>query len=89
MRSQLRIALVLAMAATAALPVAGIAQAGSAGVDAAAGDRHGSSHSRSNAVVDWNATATQAAVTSGMSPDLNPLGESRLYAMMAIATHDA
>jgi PAP2 superfamily. len=88
MRSQLRIALVLAIAATAVMPVAGIAQAGSPGVQAA-DDRHGSSHSRSTAVVDWNATATQAAVTSGMSPDLNPLGESRLYAMLAIATHDA
>ena len=88
MRSQLRIALVLAVTATVAMPVGGIAQAGSARV-ATAGDRHGSSQSRSNAVVDWNATATQAAVTSGMSPNLNPLGESRLYAMMAIATHDA
>ncbi len=88
MRSQLRIALVLAMTAAVAMPVGGIAQAGGAGAEVA-GDRHGSSHSRANAVVDWNATATQAAVTSGMSPGLNPLGESRLYAMMAIATHDA
>ena len=40
-------------------------------------------------MVDWNATATQAAVTSGLSPDLNPLAESRLYAMTAIAVHDA
>ena len=87
MRSQSRIALVLAVAATAVIPIAGIAQAGSAGVEAA--DHHGLSHSRSTAVVDWNATATQAAVTSGMSPGRNPLGESRLYAMMAIATHDA
>jgi len=89
MRAQLRIALVLAMAATVVLPAGGIAQAGSAAVEATAGDRHGSSPARSTAVVDWNATATQAAVTSGMSPDLNPLGESRMYAMMAIATHDA
>jgi len=85
-RPQIGTALVLALAASALLPVTGMAQAASAGI---VGDRHGPPHSRSNAVVDWNATATQAAVTAGLSPDLDPLAESRLYAITAVAVHDA
>ena len=85
-RPQIGTALVLALAASALLPVTGMAQAASAGI---VGDRHGPPRSRSNAVVDWNATATQAAVTAGLSPDLDPLAESRLYAITAVAVHDA
>lgn len=87
-RPHIGMALVMAMVATALMPVAATAQARTAGVDMT-GDRHGPPDPRSNAVIDWNGTATQAAVTSGMSPDLNPLAESRLYAMTTIAMHDA
>ncbi len=47
------------------------------------------STSSSDAVLDWNATATSAAVACGFTPDGNPPYESRLYAMTHIAIHDA
>jgi hypothetical protein len=40
-------------------------------------------------VTDWNARAGAAAVAACISPDGDPLHESRLYAMMHIAVHDA
>jgi len=40
-------------------------------------------------VLAWNQIATDAMVTSGISPILDPMHESRLYAMMHIAVHDA
>src|SRR5664279_5549142 len=83
-RPRIGTALVLAVTASMLLPAAGMAQAGSAEVT---GGRHGPP--QSNAVVDWNATATAAAVTAGLSPDLDPLAESRLYAITAVAVHDA
>jgi hypothetical protein len=43
----------------------------------------------SNAVVMWNATAAQAALATHLAPTDNPLHESRMYAIMHIAIHDA
>ena len=42
-----------------------------------------------NAVVQWNRTAAEAALRPIVAPDDNPLHESRMYAMMHIAIHDA
>ncbi|TCO30086.1 PAP2 superfamily protein [Kribbella steppae] len=42
-----------------------------------------------NAVVKWNETAATAALTATLAPTSNPLHESRMYAMMHIAIHDA
>ena len=40
-------------------------------------------------VTDWNAVAGKAAVKACISPADDPLHESRLYAMMHVAIHDA
>jgi hypothetical protein len=45
--------------------------------------------STGDAVLAWNEIAAHAMVTTGIEPLLNPLHESRLYAMMHIAVHDA
>jgi hypothetical protein len=81
MRSSLRILLVLSLAVAATIPVTGQALAvrthqdpGPVGQDA---------------VLEWNETATSAAVACGFTPDGNPPYESRLYAMTHIAIHDA
>jgi hypothetical protein len=42
-----------------------------------------------NAVVRWNQTAATAALAATLAPTLNPLHESRMYAIMHIAIHDA
>ncbi len=42
-----------------------------------------------DAVTDWNARAGDAAVAACISPADDPLHESRLYAMMHVAIHDA
>lgn len=42
-----------------------------------------------DAVTDWNARAGAAAVAACISPLDNPLHESRMYAMMHVAIHDA
>lgn len=42
-----------------------------------------------NAVLFWNATAGEAAVAACIAPTDNPLHESRMYAAMHIAIHDA
>jgi hypothetical protein len=44
---------------------------------------------RPNPVVEWNAVAGSAALASCLAPVDNPLHESRMYAMMHIAVHDA
>lgn len=44
---------------------------------------------RTNAVVRWNAYAGEAAVAACLSPVTNPLHESRMYAIMHLAIHDA
>ena len=40
-------------------------------------------------VLAWNQIAEHAMLTSGISPTLDPLHESRLFAMMHLAIHDA
>lgn len=42
-----------------------------------------------DAVTVWNANAGVAAIAACLSPDGNPLHESRIYAMTHIAIHDA
>ncbi len=42
-----------------------------------------------NSVQQWNDTAGQVAVASCISPNGNPLHESRMYAMTFLAVHDA
>ena len=42
-----------------------------------------------DAVTEWNANAGEAALAACISPDGDPLHESRIYAMMHIAIHDA
>lgn len=50
----------------------------------------GGSHvARADAVTDWNAKAGKAAIAACISPADDPLHESRMYAMMHIAIHDA
>jgi len=50
----------------------------------------GASHvARADAVTDWNANAAKAAIAACISPADDPLHESRMYAMMHIAIHDA
>lgn len=43
----------------------------------------------SDAVTAWNAIAGQAAIDACLAPSNNPLHESRMYAAMHIAIHDA
>src|SRR5688572_15551518 len=42
-----------------------------------------------DAVTDWNASAGRAALAACIAPADDPLHESRMYAMMHIAIHDA
>jgi hypothetical protein len=42
-----------------------------------------------DAVTAWNANAGEAALAAGLAPTNNPLHESRLYAVMHLAIHDA
>jgi PAP2 superfamily len=42
-----------------------------------------------DAVTAWNANAGEAAIAAGLAPTNNPLHESRLYAVMHLAIHDA
>jgi hypothetical protein len=44
---------------------------------------------RSDAVSAWNANACDAAIAACLAPTNNPLHESRLYAAMHVAIHDA
>jgi hypothetical protein len=50
---------------------------------------HAPTPSTGSPVYDWNQHTAEAARTSGISPALDPLHESRLYAMVHIAIHDA
>ena len=45
--------------------------------------------SAADAVTDWNANAGRAALAACISPGDDPLHESRMYAMMHVAIHDA
>ncbi len=80
MRSHVRLMLAMTVAAAVAVPVGGAAVAASPPTSAPR---------QSTALLDWNATATSAAVACGITPDGNPPFESRLYAMTHIAIHDA
>jgi hypothetical protein len=51
--------------------------------------RSGPLEASGNAVVVWNANAGEAAVAACISPGGNPFHESRIYATMHIAIHDA
>src|SRR5205807_6267832 len=42
-----------------------------------------------DAVITWNNNASAAALGACLAPTNNPLHESRMYAMMHIAIHDA
>src|SRR4029450_8459967 len=42
-----------------------------------------------DAVITWNLNAAQAATAACLAPLNNPLHESRIYAMMHVAIHDA
>ena len=64
-----------------ALMVAGVLAAASGGSAQAQVDE--------DAVTAWNANAGEAAIAAGLAPDGNPLYESRLYAVMHLAIHDA
>ena len=46
-------------------------------------------HAAADAVTDWNTTAGKAVLAACLSPLQDPLHESRLYAMMHVAIHDA
>jgi PAP2 superfamily len=45
--------------------------------------------SRGDAAVLWNAAAADTALARCLAPDANPLHESRMYAIMHLAMHDA
>ena len=74
MRSMTRIMLVMSIAAAVLAPVVGPANARPA---------------RGDAVLVWNAIAGRAARDACLAPTNNPLHESRLYAAMHLAVHDA
>ena len=44
---------------------------------------------RADAVTDWNANAGKAALAACISPGDDPFHESRMYAMVHMAIHDA
>jgi hypothetical protein len=68
-------------ALVSALMVAGVLTATS-GVSAQA-------QAEEDAVTAWNVNAGEAALAAGLAPTNNPLHESRLYAVMHLAIHDA
>jgi hypothetical protein len=71
---------------TRMLVVGSIAAAGLGPAAAAAGAR---TALRTDAVSAWNANAGDAAIAACLAPANNPLHESRLYAAMHLAVHDA
>jgi hypothetical protein len=73
-RSLIRTLLIMSIAAAMLVPVAGRASARPA---------------RGDAVTVWNANAGRAALDACLAPTNNPLHESRLYAAMHVAIHDA
>jgi hypothetical protein len=74
MRFLIRTLLVMSIAAAVLAPVVGPASARPA---------------RGDAVTAWNAQAGEAALDACLAPTNNPLHESRLYAAMHLAIHDA
>ncbi|MDQ1465121.1 MAG: hypothetical protein QOC73_2062 [Actinomycetota bacterium] len=84
MRALVRTWLVTVLTVIALVPVTGSASAerlARAGVD--------TSSTSGAAVITWNSNAAKAALGSCLAPANNPLHESRMYAMMHIAIHDA
>jgi hypothetical protein len=81
MRRQARVLLVSALGAAVftQLPAAVAQQTRAAGTASAGGD----------AVTVWNANAGVAATKACIAPIDNPFHESRIYAMMHVAIHDA
>ena len=81
MRIQPRVLLFLALVASVftQLPRAGAQQTRATGAAPASGD----------AVIVWNANAGVAATKACIAPLDDPFHESRIYAMMHIAIHDA
>jgi PAP2 superfamily len=60
-----------------------------AGVLTAASGGSAQAQADEDAVTAWNANAGEAALAAGLAPTNNPLHESRLYAVMHLAIHDA
>ena len=98
MRQRRNLVLLTAAVAALVIPTAAVAAAPSGGGGAAhRGDQSvmrtisvtAPHQAGTNAVVTWNANAADAAVAGCLAPTDNPLHESRMYAMMHIAIHDA
>jgi hypothetical protein len=85
MRALARVWLVAFLTAVTLVPISGSANAQRV-ARSAGEDRSATSGA---AVIAWNSTAAKAAVASCLAPVNNPLHESRMYAMMHIAIHDA
>jgi hypothetical protein len=79
MRLHIRTFLVLVLAAAAFTPLPDPARSHAPTAFAAAGD----------AVLAWNENAGEAATAACIAPLADPLHESRMYAIMHIAIHDA
>jgi hypothetical protein len=60
-----------------------------AGVLTAVSGGYAQAQANEDAVTAWNANAGDAALAAGLAPANNPLHESRLYAVMHLAIHDA
>jgi hypothetical protein len=85
MRSITRTWLVTLLAAIAMVPLTGLANAQQL-VRSPGGQLSATS---GDAVITWNNNAAAAALGACLAPTNNPLHESRMYAMMHIAIHDA
>jgi hypothetical protein len=85
MRSITRTWLVTFLAAIVMVPLTGVANARQL-VRSPGGQLSATS---GDAVITWNNNAAAAALAACLAPTNNPLHESRMYAMMHIAIHDA
>jgi hypothetical protein len=82
-RALTRPALIIVLLALAVAPIGG---------SAAARQGHPGAHPaalQGNAVIGWNDTAATAALDACLAPVNNPVHESRMYATMHLAIHDA
>ncbi|GAA1520225.1 vanadium-dependent haloperoxidase [Kribbella lupini] len=84
--SRVKIAAGVVLVAALLTPTTGAAVSAAPQAPAVGG---GAVEAGANAVVRWNQTAAAAALATNLAPTLNPLHESRMYAMMHIAVHDA
>jgi hypothetical protein len=82
MRSLKRSLFVMSTVAAVLVPSGAVQAQPPVGSTAASGGR-------ADAVLAWNANASKAAVAACIAPFDNPLHESRLYAIVHIAIHDA